>query len=172
MSKFKFTALPLVLVLLAPIILTLQAQNAPTAPVPAQILNAKKVFISNASGDFEPGLWSGDSTRTYNEFYSAIKNQTAYQLVSAPSDADLILEIRLQFVHQDDENVLLKNREPKSQFILKVSDPKTQTVLWQFNEPFSATEAKKMRDINFSAGIDRLVFAFVSLSSLSNSSVK
>jgi hypothetical protein len=47
--------------------------QAPAAPLPAQILTAKKVFISNAGGGFDKDLWSGNPSRTYNQFYGAMK---------------------------------------------------------------------------------------------------
>src|SRR6266480_2806461 len=50
-------------------------QKKPThpAPIPAQILTAKKVFIANGGGDesrYEEASYSGGPDRTYNEFYA------------------------------------------------------------------------------------------------------
>ena len=67
--------------------------QAPAAPLPSQILTAKKVFISNLGGGLDPKLWSGGTAQPYNELYAAIKNSGKYQLVAAPADADLILQI-------------------------------------------------------------------------------
>jgi hypothetical protein len=64
----------------------------PSAPVPSPITAARKVFISNAPGNNLPPSLGGPD-RTYNEFYAAMKGWGHYQLVAAPSDADLILEI-------------------------------------------------------------------------------
>ena len=64
----------------------------PAAPVPSPITAAKKVFISNAPGSNLPASFGGPD-RTYNEFYAAMKSWGHYELVAAPSDADLILEI-------------------------------------------------------------------------------
>jgi hypothetical protein len=64
----------------------------PPAPLPSPIAAAKKVFISNAPGSSLPSSFSGPD-RTYNEFYAAMKGWGHYELVAAPSDADLILEI-------------------------------------------------------------------------------
>src|SRR5882724_4612212 len=77
-------------------ILTAQ-QTANPAPVPTQILAAKKVFISNAGGDelfYEDPLFDGGPDRAYNQFYASMKTSGRYELVGAPSDADLLLEIR------------------------------------------------------------------------------
>ena len=64
----------------------------PPAPVPSPIAAARKVFISNAPGTSLPAYFGGPD-RTYNEFYAAMKGWGHYELVAAPSDADLILEI-------------------------------------------------------------------------------
>jgi len=66
--------------------------TAASAPVPAQIFSAKKVFISNASALGETP--SGVADLTYNEFYADIKDWGRYEIVSAPVDADLVFEIR------------------------------------------------------------------------------
>jgi hypothetical protein len=64
----------------------------PPAPIPSLIAAARKVFISNAPGSNQPASFGGPD-RTYNEFYAAMKGWGHYELVSAPSDADLVLEI-------------------------------------------------------------------------------
>ena len=64
----------------------------PAAPVPSPITAARKVFIANAPGSNLPASFGGPD-RTYNEFYAAMKSWGHYELVAAPSDADLILEI-------------------------------------------------------------------------------
>jgi hypothetical protein len=68
-------------------------QSKDVAPIPVQIIAARKVFISNAGQESVPGAFSGEPDRTYNQFYGAIKNWGQYELVSAPADADLVLEI-------------------------------------------------------------------------------
>ena len=46
------------------------------APIPTQILTAKKVFIANGGGDksgYDAAMYSGGPDRAYNEFYAAMK---------------------------------------------------------------------------------------------------
>lgn len=160
MLKFKCTILLLALVLAPPAILTLHAQNTPPAPIPAQILNAKKVFISNASGDFDYELWSGDPTRTYNEFYAAIKNDTNFQIVRAPGDADVIFQISL---HPDTKQGAYLN--------LNVIDPRTQTILWQIKTTF-AGGLQGTRNKNFSSAIEMLAENLKSLAGQSPPAAK
>jgi hypothetical protein len=53
------------------------ARPAPiAAPIPPQILTAKKVFIANGGGDesFNEGVsYTGGAYRAYNEFYAAMQ---------------------------------------------------------------------------------------------------
>jgi hypothetical protein len=61
-----------------------QKDNVELAPLPAQILSSKKVFIANAGG----------SDLAYDSFYSEVKSWNRYELlVSKPDDADLVFEI-------------------------------------------------------------------------------
>lgn len=55
-----------------------QKNSAPAAPIPSQILTAKKVFISNEGGDINTnlgnaGVYGETPTDAYNEFYAAVK---------------------------------------------------------------------------------------------------
>src|SRR5579863_5101805 len=70
----------------------------PPAPVPAQVLNGKKVFVANAGEEnlsLLPigSVLSGSADRVYNQFYGAVQTLGRYELVSAPTGADLIFEI-------------------------------------------------------------------------------
>ena len=71
---------------------TAQVVAASAAPVTSTILTAKKVFISNTTGEMV--LPPGDPDMTYNEFYAAMKSWGRYELVTSPADADMVLEIR------------------------------------------------------------------------------
>jgi hypothetical protein len=60
-----------------------EPSNPPSAPIPISIFKAKKVFISNASGEIPMPPDIVDLT--YNEFYAAVKSWGRYEIVSAPS---------------------------------------------------------------------------------------
>jgi hypothetical protein len=69
-----------------------------SAPVPAQIAAAQKVFISNAGGEsfervIDQTVFKGGPDRPYNQFYAAMKGWGRYALVSSPDGADLVVEI-------------------------------------------------------------------------------
>ncbi len=122
-----------------------QTAQAPAAPLPSQILTAKKVFISNAGGDFDSSLWSGGPDRAYNEFYAAIRSWGRYQLVAAPGDADMVFELSL-----------IGTPLPAAQFRLVLLDTKTHVLLWTESEGIPVG-LKKTRDRNFDTAINNLV---------------
>lgn len=90
MSKhWKAVAVPTCFAILALQAIVLVAQTpktTPPAPVPRQILAAKKVFVVNAGGDelFDDPKFGGVD-RTYNQFYAAMKAWGRYELVETPA---------------------------------------------------------------------------------------
>jgi hypothetical protein len=130
------------------------ASNVPVAPLPSQIASAKKVFISNARGEWNPYYWSGTPERTYNEFYAAIKTWGHYELVAAPGDADLVLQI--SFSDSLDVNAT-GGQVSKPVFRLVILDPKTHILLWTLDEHLSMEGNQKKRDSGFDSGINNLV---------------
>jgi hypothetical protein len=118
---------------------TAQAVNATAAPVPSTIFTAKKVFISNTTGEMV--LPPGDPDMTYNEFYAAMKSWGRYELVNSPADADMVLQIRFAYTY-----IL----QPPAgfgtnfEFQLRMLDPKSGIVLWAFTEsmPQSSNKTK------------------------------
>ena len=119
--------------------------NAQSAPLPSQILTAKKIFISNASGQTLDG--TAVSELTYNGFYAGMKTWGQYGLVPAPADADLIFEIRYETplgpitVSQGGG---ASSKLP--QIRLSIFDPKTHAVLWAFSELMVSTKHKSDRE--------------------------
>ena len=115
-------------------------QKKPTnpAPIPAQILAARKVFIANGGGDeshYEEASYSGRPERAYNEFYAAMKTWGRYELVTAPGDADLVFEIRLTVFQLQRERALTDDSPAfDSQFRIVNRDPKTHETLWGLTE--------------------------------------
>ena len=110
---------------------------APPAPIPSPIAAARKVFISNAPGTGLPASFGG-SERSYNEFYAAMKGWGHYELVAAPSDADLILEISftssLSVGGTSTSGCISSNY---TELRLVILDPRMRVPLWWFNEAVS-----------------------------------
>ena len=124
------------------------AKENASAPLPAQIISAKKVFIANAWQESNPNAagYSGGIDRTYNQFYSAMKSWGRYEIVDSPADCDLVFEIRFS------ESPAV---EPK--FRLKILDPKTHIALWAFTEHVELGGLQGHRDKNFDQALGKVV---------------
>ena len=143
---------------------TEQAKEAPPAPVPAQILAAKKVFLANAGADIpwnDSPLFSGRPDRAYNQFYAGMKTLGRYELVGAPADADLLFEI--QFLAPPLCGAAAGRPDTfggtpyDAQFRLEVRDPKTNALLWTFVEHAPWALLQGNRDKNFDQALARIV---------------
>jgi hypothetical protein len=138
---------------------TMSGQQLPAitaAPLPAQIVAARKVFISNAGTDvaaqatFKRG---GEPDQAYNHFYSAIQTWGRYEIVATPGEADLVLELSFTAPTYYDGNVAIY--EP--QFGLRILDAKTHFLLWSLNEPVEGAFRKATWVKNFDQGLRALM---------------
>jgi len=159
MSRFQIAALCLALAMLQLPLSMAQSKPAvaPTAPIPPQILAAKKVFIANAGGDEMTGddrHFSGGPDRAYNEFHAAMKSWGRFEIVNSPADADLLLEIRQYVSAVTPTGAGASSFIP--QFQLNIRDPKTNAMLWGFNVHSRFGMGQADSDRNFSSGVGRL----------------
>ncbi len=58
-------------------------KDIPTAPLPAIVVTAKTVFLTNGGG----------SNLAYDSFYAEMKSWGKYQIAGSPEEADLIIEL-------------------------------------------------------------------------------
>jgi hypothetical protein len=133
-----------------------QTKELVSAPIPAQILNAKKVFISNEGEQVDPSgeYFGGSPNQCYNRFYEAIKNLGQYELVSVPIDADIIYGIsHIEHAFR----TMSGGKDWRDAFKLVVSDPKTHVVLWTLVEQIEISVLEKHRIKNFNLAMDILV---------------
>jgi hypothetical protein len=133
-----------------------QSKGPAPGPVPAQIVAAQKVFISNAGGAsletvIDETVFNGGPDRPYNEFYAAMKSWGRYDLVSSPADADLVLEISWVL---SDTGLRLP---VLGQLRLVVIDPKTHVTLWNFTEYVRGAILLGNRDKNFDQAMNTVV---------------
>ncbi len=154
--------LPASMLLTVPAFAQLAAPTA-AAPVPPAILSASRIFISNAGADagLFPSPFSDTPDRGYNQFYAALKNQGSYQLVNDPSQADLVLELRLTAPYGPSEPSKQKGAsDPLPMFRLVVYDAKTHTTLWAFTRAIDIAYLQKSHDRNFDNALDSIVKDF------------
>jgi hypothetical protein len=157
-----FVAFAVVLITV-PVLRAQQPREVLQAPVPAQILAAKKVFISNGGGD-NVDSYSGGRERSYNQFYAALKSWGRYELVAAPAEADLIFEITFANPIVG-ENVsggtgifaVTSSLVRDGQFRLRIVDLKTHVLLWAITEHVESAKLQGNRDKNFDQAMASLV---------------
>jgi len=143
------------------LVLGQEGKSANIAPIPAAIPAAQKVFISNAGEDNVGGdLYSGAQDRCYNDFYRQVRTMNRFELVAAPSDADIILEITMTSSALPSD-VMKGSTVPgagyESIFRLRVLDPKSQVVLWTFDERVAPAVLKMNRNKNFDNALKQIV---------------
>jgi hypothetical protein len=156
MLVVRFAAISLGIALIFPSSIAMfgqAGQDTPAAPIPSQILTAKKVFISNARGEWNSIRWSGSPERTYNEFYANIKNLGRFQIVATPAEADLVL----QAIFIEPITVLEDAQVSAPLFKLDLLDPKTGITLWTLDEHIWVDKKQENRDKKFDEGIHNLV---------------
>ncbi|MGA7566274.1 MAG: hypothetical protein WBW53_09405 [Terriglobales bacterium] len=124
-----------------------QPQPTPSAPIPGQVLAAKKVFISNGGDDD----WTIPHqihvpAFTYNQFYADIKSWGKYELVSSPADADVVFEIRSY-----------DSREAGLQVHLSILDPKTHVTLRSLTQGVEGASRAAVFRRNFDKAMNALV---------------
>jgi hypothetical protein len=138
LPSFAAVALGTFLALVAADCVFAQQQFA-DAPIPLQILSAKHIFISNASGESIMPAGTGDLA--YNEFYAAMKSWGHYEIVASPADADLVFEIRFVLALGAPIN---NSTGGDFEFRTVILDPKSHVVLWAFSEsvPQAANKTK------------------------------
>ena len=127
-----------------------QPATTPPGPVPSAILSAKKIFISNFGAS--SALYSGGQDRAYNQLYAALQISGFFEMVSDPSDADLVLELQIS------------DSGPNfATFKLLIYDRKTHFLLWTLLEPISVCNRQKTCDSNFDEALLVLLLNFEKL---------
>jgi hypothetical protein len=101
--------------------------DAQGVSIPSQLVSAKTVFISNG-GSTAPALTSND---LYVAFCSAMKAWGKYELLTAPTNADLVFMISYSDPAGDTTN---GTSFRKPELTLVALDPKTHITLWTFTE--------------------------------------
>jgi hypothetical protein len=142
-------------------------------PVPPAILSAGRIFISNAganSGLF-PKPFSGNTDRAYNQFFAALKAADLFELVSDPSDADLVLELQLLAPTGPTNADKQKGAsDPVPEFRLTIYDRKSHYILWTLTESIGVANLQKTHDRNFDQALSALLLDFQQLADKSPAS--
>lgn len=138
---------------LTPMLAAQQADSS-AAPVPPQIINAHRVFVSNGGGSNYFEIFSGGPNRAYSTFYKMLKKTGQYELVDSPGQADLVFEIR---AIAPATASLSGTVSYNPQVVLTVRDPETNSVLWSERANVRAFGTKGRRDRQFDESVAVLV---------------
>jgi hypothetical protein len=133
-------------------------KDIPPAPLPAVVINAQKVFLTNGSG----------SDLGYDAFYGAMKNWGKYQIVGSPEEADLIVELAYR-VEQGGIRVWSSTNTYNGttqvhsaqivdpQFVLTIYDAKSKNSLWSTIDHRRLARRTKNREKETINSAERLV---------------
>ena len=133
-------------------------KDVPVAPLPALIVNAKNIFMSNGGG----------SNLAYDAFYAGMKDWGKYQFVGAPEQADLIVELAYRVedkgVHvwsstntYDNTTHVHSAEITDPQLILTIYDAKTKNSLWSETDHRRLARREKNREKETAISAQRLV---------------
>jgi len=152
----KFSSLLFALALLSITPACASAQNAPSAPLPAALTTAHKLFLGNA-GDQE----NADCLRAYNGFYQGLSALSHFQMVADPNKADLVLELHYEIaLGQSIGSGQGLSGNSIRQFRVVLIDPHSHTVLWSLTERTNYAVFQKNRDKNLDETVATLLADF------------
>lgn len=169
-KAFQFAARVVVvttlLLLSASIVFAQDQSGSVSAPIPAELLSARKIFVSNAGADsgLFPHPFSGDPNRGYNELFAGLHALARFELVSSPARADLVLELRLMApCGPNSPNKQNGAADPLPMFRLVVYDRPSHYILWTFTSTVEVALKQQTHDRNFDDAIANLVANFQGL---------
>ena len=124
-----------------------QAQEIFAAPIPTQIVTAKKVFIANGGRDSATtaDYYTGEPYRAFNQLYGAIQKSGRFELVATPQEADLVLEISTKV-----------GVSAQGRLRLTIYEAKSHYVLWKMNSWIELAMRQSTRDHNFDVAVNKL----------------
>jgi hypothetical protein len=136
----------------------------PSADVISRVTAAKKVFLSNAGANpvYATDEMIGGANGGYNALYASLKQWGHFQLVDAPTQADLIFEIRsLESCDIEKPGNGIHERDytqtcTQPTFNLSILDPSTRTPLYVIVSPAGKASSLKKGQIAFAKSIDTL----------------
>src|SRR5579864_4927055 len=130
---------------------TQQPAQAPAAPLPVQLMNAKRIFIANGAGDNDPSItrYTNGPDGLYNQFYADMKALGRFDLVSSSTDADVVLELMVDYA-------VFNQQVPYPRFRVEVRDSRSNVLLWSLSEPVNGAILAKSGRKNVAQALSKL----------------
>jgi hypothetical protein len=137
---------------------TKHAKDVPEAPVPASIVHAKKIFLTNGGG----------SPLAYDEFYAQMNQWKRFEIVGSPAEADIIVELKY-FVENLGNRVwsstnsytgqtqVYSRRDLDPQLSINIYSGGTKDLLWSVTDHRRLARLEKNREKETINSADRLV---------------
>jgi len=133
-------------------------KDIPPAPLPAVVVNAQKVFLTNGGG----------SDLAYDAFYGPMKKWGKYQIVGSPEEADLIVELAYRVEHggtrvwssnnsYDGTTQVHSAQIVDPQLVLTIYDAKSKNSLWSTIDHRRPARREKNREKETINSAERLV---------------
>lgn len=133
-------------------------KKVPVAPLPAIVVNAKKIFLSNGGG----------SNLAYDAFYSGMKDWGRYEIVGSPGEADLIVELSYRVEDEgtrvwsstntyNNTTQIYSRQVVDPQVILTIYDAKTKQSVWSETDHRRLARREKNREKETVNSAERLV---------------
>jgi hypothetical protein len=132
-------------------------KDVTVAPLPAAIVNAKKVFLSNGGGGY----------LAYDAFYSKMKEWSKYKIVGSPEESDLIVELSYRVedstrVWNSTNTYYMRTQANSKQTIdpqltLTIFDARMKTSLWSETDHRGFAKREKNREKESVNSVQRLV---------------
>jgi hypothetical protein len=133
-------------------------KDVPPAPLPAVVINAHRVFLTNGGG----------SDLAFDTFYSEMKRWAKYELVGSPEAADLIVEVAYRVEHGgtrvwSSNNTYNGTTQVHSaqmldpQLVLTIYDAKSKNALWSTIDHRKLAHLEKNQEKEIINSAERLV---------------
>lgn len=159
MSRTHFSFLLLVCLLLS--LSTANAKDRksiPPAPLPEQVVTAKKAFLAN----------DGGSALAYDAFYAAMQKWGKYEIVGTPEAADIVVELGYNVVNGGTRVWSATNSYTGAtqvgsvqivdpQVVLTIFDTKTRLPLWSLTDHTRLARLEKNREKEIINSAERIV---------------
>lgn len=154
MMRFRIL---LTLLALGGVLAAKSRKEIPPAPLPAIVVSARTVFLTNGGG----------SDLAYDAFYSSMKTWGKYQIVGSPDEADLIVELGYHVEHGgtrvwSSTNTYNTTQVHSAQIVdpqvvLTIYDAKTKNSLWSTVDHRRLARLEKNREKETINSAERLV---------------
>jgi hypothetical protein len=118
------------------------------APLPAQVVTAKKVFLAKGVGG-DRAIRSGDDL-AFDAFYAEMKRWGRFELVDAPEKADVLMELSYA-------SAPARGRARDPRLTLKFIDPRTGLLLWSDSQARTKAFCRSNRERNLVKAVDQMI---------------